>query len=167
MKRFCNRLIALACTGFFLQFTACQKEPETEEIITQQPVSENVFQMYYHTAEPDNLNYLETNTNNENLNFILANSIDCLIEYDSYGNIIPALAESWSYNSDMTQWTFQIRQGVQWVDYEGNIYAEVTANDWVTTAEYINNAENNSDWQSVYNSHAIVRNAQEYYNYTD
>ncbi|MDE5738187.1 MAG: hypothetical protein K2H93_07475, partial [Oscillospiraceae bacterium] len=110
-------------------------------------------------------NYLKTN--DENRNYILANSIDCLVEYDAYGNIIPALAESWSYNSDMTQWIFQIRQGVQWVDYEGNSYAEVTADDWVATAEYINNAENNSDWQFIYSSDAVIHNAQEYYYYTD
>lgn len=163
MKRFCNRLIALVCAGISLQFTACNAEPE-EVVIQSKPVSENIFRMY-DTTEADILNYLKTN--DENQNNILANTIDCLVEYDSYGNIIPSLAESWTYNSDMTQWTFQIRQGVQWLDYEGNAYAEVTADDWVATAEYICNAENASEWLSMYTSSAGIHNAQEYYDYTD
>ncbi|MDE5753609.1 MAG: hypothetical protein K2H89_03580 [Oscillospiraceae bacterium] len=158
-----SKLLAFACACTFLPFTACSPETDSVSVPANPSVTENTFRMSY-TQEPENYNYLKIN--HENLSGILANTIDCLVEYDSYGNIIPALAESWTYNDSMTQWTFQIRQGVQWFDYEGNAYAEVTADDWVATAEYINDAKNNSEWQNCYTSHAVIHNAQEYYDYT-
>ena len=152
-----------ACFFAVLLFAGCSKESE-EIVIQENKEPESIYRMYYST-EVATLNYLTTNTYNET--YLSANVIDCLIDYDSYGNVMPGLAESWTYNDDMTEWTFQIRQGVQWVDYEGNPYAEVTADDWVTAAEYVNNAENKSDCQYMYTSGSIVHGAAEYYAYTE
>lgn len=61
------------------------------------------------------------------------NFIDGLTENNSYGNIVPSIAESWESNEDKTVWTFHIRKGVQWVTNLGEPYgAEVTAHDFVT-----------------------------------
>ena len=92
--------------------------------------------------------------------------VDCLVEYDCYGNIIPSLAESWESNDDMTEWTFHIRQGVKWVDKDGKEVADVTANDWVATAWYVNDAVNDSGSQYMYDTGSVVHNAQAYYDYT-
>jgi oligopeptide transport system substrate-binding protein len=93
-----------------------------------------------------------------------ANTIDGLTEYDSYGIVQPALAESWSSNPDNTVWTFKIRQGVKWVDKDGNEVADVTAQDWVDAAKYVNDAHNDSSLQYMYDG--IIKNAQIYYEQT-
>ena len=67
-----------------------------------------------------------------------ANWIDTLVEYDNYGMCQPCLAESWEQSDDGLTWTFHIRKGVHWQNYDGSDYGEdVTANDWVTSAKWI------------------------------
>jgi oligopeptide transport system substrate-binding protein len=61
------------------------------------------------------------------------NFVEGLLENDRYGNLVPAMAESWEVSEDGLTYTYHIREGVQWMDSEGNEYgAEVTANDFVT-----------------------------------
>ena len=122
-----------------------------------------VYRTLY-SSEVTTLNYLTTSSTNEYA--IGANVVDCLVEYDCYGNIIPSLAESWESNDDMTEWTFHIRQGVKWVDKDGKEVADVTANDWVATAWYVNDAVNDSGSQYMYDTGSVVHNAQAYYDYT-
>ena len=122
-----------------------------------------VYRTLY-SSEVTTLNYLTTSSTNEYA--IGANVVDCLVEYDCYGNIIPSLAESWESNDDMTEWTFHIRQGVKWVDKDGKDVADVTANDWVATAWYVNDAVNDSGSQYMYDTGSVVHNAQAYYDYT-
>lgn len=117
-----------------------------------------------YTGEVQTLNYLTTSTTNDYA--ISANIIDCLVDYDQYGNITPGLAESWESNDDMTEWTFHIRQGVKWVNNKGEEMADVTANDWVAAARYVNDAAHESDNQYMYDTGAVVHNAQAYYDYT-
>ncbi len=159
-----KKLMALLCASVLFFLTSCS---QPEEIIMEgtpeSPEEETVFRMYYPT-EVVTLNYLTTNTYNET--YISANTIDCLVDYDCYGNVMPGLAESWSHNADQTEWTFHIRQGVSWVDYQGNLYDEVVADDWVAAAEYVNNAKHESDIQYMYVSGSVVHNAQAYYDYT-
>ena len=125
--------------------------------------SGSAYRMLY-SGEVNTLNYLTTD--NAVDTEVAANVEDSLVEYDQYGNIKPCLAESWSSNDDMTQWTFKIRQGVKWVDKKGKAVADVTANDWVTTAKYVNDAAHESGTQYMYSTGAIVHGAQEYYDYT-
>ena len=68
-------------------------------------------------SEVSTMNYLTTNTILEQT--VGANVVDCLVEYDSYGNLQPALAESWTVSDDNLVYTFTIRQGVKWVDSTG------------------------------------------------
>lgn len=61
------------------------------------------------------------------------NFVDGLLENDNLGNLVPAMAEDWEVSEDGLTYTYHIRQGVQWIDSEGNEYgAEVTAQDWLT-----------------------------------
>ena len=149
---------------------AAEEETEAEESAEEETEAEDSEESYstvyrtLYSGEVNTLNYLITSTTNDMR--VAANIVDCLVDYDEYGNIVPGLAESWESNEDMTVWTFHIREGVYWVDYEGNIMQEVTANDWVTTAQYVNDAANDSSNQYMYDTGAIVHNAQAYYDYT-
>lgn len=123
----------------------------------------SVYRTLY-SGEVTTLNYLVTSSATEFA--IGANVVDCLVEYDRYGNIVPSLAESWEHNDDMTEWTFHIRPGVKWVDKDGKEVADVTAHDWVSAAHYVNDAHHDSGSQYMYDTGAVVHNAQAYYDYT-
>ena len=85
---------------------------------------------YPDSSEIDNMDYVTTAlaTNHElNVNFV-----DGLVETDSHGAYIGSVAESWEANEDATVWTFHLRDGVQWVTSNGEVYADVTAEDFVT-----------------------------------
>ncbi|OJG90640.1 hypothetical protein RV16_GL001589 [Enterococcus saccharolyticus] len=72
------------------------------------------------------------------------NFVEGLLENDRYGNLVPAMAESWEVSEDGLTYTYHIREGVQWMDSEGNEYgAEVTAHDFVTGLKHA--VEKNSE----------------------
>ncbi|MBQ2957505.1 MAG: peptide ABC transporter substrate-binding protein [Clostridia bacterium] len=101
-----------------------------------------VYRTLY-SGEVSSLNYLTTATTAEFS--ICANVVDTLVEHDQFGNVVPCLAESWDNTKDDGRtWTFTLRQGVQWVDHNGEVYAELTAEDFVTAAKYILDAKNAS-----------------------
>lgn len=65
----------------------------------------------------------------------IINTYDNLITYDNTGTAKPALATSWDVSADGLTYTFHIREGVMWVDKDGNDIAEVTAQNWVDGLE--------------------------------
>ena len=86
---------------------------------------------------------------------------DALIDFDKYGKLIPCLAESWDISEDKTVYTFHLRDGINWSDWEGNIVAPIVAQDFVDGIHWILTKENASDnAKAVYSS---VKNAQAYY----
>ena len=122
---------------------------------------EAIFSKLY-ASEVTTLNYLITTQENEMT--IAANVVDCLVEYDNLGNIEPALALEWTSNEDATVWTFTLRQGVKWVDKDGNEVAEVTAHDFVNSAHYVCDAKNAAAGAAQYTN--IVAGAAEYNEWT-
>lgn len=92
---------------------------------------------------------------------ITANLVDGLVEHDKYGNIIPSLAESWEHNEDYTQWTFHLRDGVQWMTSKREVYADLTADDFVYSAEFILDPTETSNNLQSYTT--MIAGAQEYY----
>ena len=162
-----KRLLALLLTlTMVLAMAACGGEPAATEAPAATepaaPVTENAVYRTLYASEVTTLNYLTTGNANE---FgIAANLVDCLVEYDAYGNIEPALAVNWEQNEDATVWTFQIREGVMWVDKDGNEVAPVTAHDWVSSAHYACDANNDSG--VFYTMSGVIAGADAYYNWT-
>ena len=94
---------------------------------------EKTFSYIYET-DPDNLNYLTTGkaaTSN-----ITSNVIDGLLENDRYGNFVPSMAEDWSVSKDGLTYTYMLRKDAKWYTSEGEEYAEVKAQDFVTGLKY-------------------------------
>lgn len=112
-----------------------------------------------YSGEITTLNYLVTSSTNE---FALAaNFVDTLIDYDKYGVAQPCLATEWKTSDDGLVWTFKLREGVKWVTYEGEEYAEVTAQDFVDAMKYILNSENESKTANI--AYSVIKNAKKYY----
>lgn len=103
----------------------------------------------------DQLDYLVTQkaTNGDHI----ANFIDGLLENNSLGEYVPAMAESWKVSDDGKTYTYKIREGVQWVTNESTEYGEVTAHDWVTGLKHA--ADKKSE--TLYIAESIV-NLSEY-----
>ena len=94
---------------------------------------EKTFSYIYET-DPDNLNYLTTGkaaTAN-----ITSNVIDGLLENDRYGNFVPSMAKDWSVSKDGLTYTYTLRKDAKWYTSEGEEYAEVKAQDFVTGLKY-------------------------------
>ena len=160
-----KKILALGLAGAMaLSMAACGGSASSGTSAGGDAAAETKAYRTLYSSEVTTLNYLPTSSTNEYA--IGANVVDCLVEYDCYGNIIPSLAESWESNEDMTEWTFHIRKGVKWVDKNGEEVADVTANDWVSTAKYVNDAINDSGSQYMYDTGSVVHNAQAYYDYT-
>ena len=160
-----KKILALGLAGAMaLSMAACGGSAASGTSAGGDAAAETKAYRTLYSSEVTTLNYLTTSSTNEYA--IGANVVDCLVEYDCYGNIIPSLAESWESNEDMTEWTFHIRKGVKWVDKNGEEVADVTANDWVATAKYVNDAVNDSGSQYMYDTGSVVHNAQAYYDYT-
>ncbi len=168
-KRLLSLLLALtmvlslaACGG---SDTPAATEAAEAPAATQEPaaaVTEDAIYRTLYAGEVTTLNYLTTGQTNELT--IAANVVDCLVEYDAYGNVEPALAESWEQNEDATVWTFKIRQGVNWVDKDGKVVAPVTAHDWVSSARYACDANNDSS--TFHTMSGVIAGADAYYDWT-
>ena len=160
---------ALALTMVFA-LAACGGKSGTTESTAAAPtaaaVTENAVYRTLYASEVTTLNYLITGQTNE-LNIAANGGRHCLVEYGLlYGNVEPALATSWEQNEDATVWTFHIREGVNWVDKDGNEVADVTAHDWVSAAHYILDAQQRFRATEYNWEVAQVINAAEYYAYT-
>ena len=86
------------------------------------------------SANPTTFNYLldyyADNT------AVITNLVDGLLENDSYGNLVPALAEEWSVSADGLTYTYKLRKDAKWYTADGEEYAPVKAQDFVTGIKY-------------------------------
>ena len=85
---------------------------------------------YVYAMDPSSLAY--SVTSKSSTSDVIANVVDGLLENDKYGNLIPSLAEDWSVSKDGLTYTYKLRKGVKWYTSEGEEYAEVKAQDFVT-----------------------------------
>ena len=101
---------------------------------------EKTFSYVYET-DPDSLNYLTTGK--AAVANITSNVVDGLLENDRYGNFVPSMAEDWSVSKDGLTYTYTIRKDAKWYTSEGEEYAPVKAQDFVTGLKYA--ADNKSE----------------------
>lgn len=89
---------------------------------------------YVYSSDPSSLNYLAENR--ATTNDIVTNLVDGLMENDQYGNYVPSLAEDWSVSKDGLTYTYKLRKDAKWYTADGEEYAPVTAQDFVTGLKY-------------------------------
>jgi len=90
---------------------------------------------YVYTADIEQLDYTVTyqSSNHE----YIANFVDGLMEHDPLGNLVGALAQSYTVNADATEFVFKLRKGVKWVTVSGEDYgADVKAQDFITGLQH-------------------------------
>lgn len=73
--------------------------------------------------------------------YFIACTYSGLLEYDALNVQQPGLAESYEVSDDGLTYTFHLRKGVKWVDQQGRVIGEVTADDWVASMQHV--ADNN------------------------
>lgn len=146
------------------QPTEAPVEPEPESNIGpdgREFADEQVYRSLY-SSEVNTMNYLVSGTTYELV--VGANTIDSLVENDTYGNILPCGAESWEVSEDGLTWTFHLRAGQYWYDADGNQKDPVTANDYVAAARYV--CDSAMDSNNSYLMDGWIVNAEELINYT-
>lgn len=96
---------------------------------------------------------------------VLCNVNEGLLETDAKGKLIPGLAEEWGTEDGGLTWTFKLREGVKWVDMNGNEKADCVAQDFVTALEWVmnyhKNGANNTSMPTT-----LIEGAGAYYDYT-
>ena len=85
-------------------------------------------------ADPTTFNYLLDYSGDNTA--VVTNLVDGLLENDNYGNLIPALAEDWSVSKDGLTYTYKLRQDAKWFTADGEEYAPIKAQDFVTGIKY-------------------------------
>lgn len=146
------------------QPTEAPVEPEPESNIGpdgREFADEQVYRSLY-SSEVTTMNYLVSSTTYELV--VGANTMDSLVENDTYGNILPCGAESWEVSEDGLTWTFHLRAGQYWYDADGNQKDPVTANDYVAAARYV--CDSAMDSNNSYLMDGWIVNAEELLNYT-
>lgn len=146
------------------QPTEAPVEPEPESNIGpdgREFADEQVYRSLY-SSEVTTMNYLVSGATYELA--VGANTIDSLVENDTYGNILPSGAESWEVSEDGLTWTFHLRAGQYWYDADGNQKDPVTANDYVAAARYV--CDSAMDCANSYLMDGWIVNASELLNYT-
>ena len=117
------------------------------------------FQKEYnlgYTSDGETWDVLATSRANDSEKICL--TFDGLIEYDVENVAQPALASSYDVSADGKTYTFHIREGVKWVNYQGKEVGEVTADDWVAGLQHAFDAQGGLE----YLVEGVIVNASEY-----
>ena len=88
-----------------------------------------------YTADPTTWDWHNTNQSPDFR--ALVNLYDGLYEYDAENRQMPALATSHEVSEDGLTYTFHIRPGVKWVNYQGTAIEEVTAESFVRGFQHV------------------------------
>lgn len=131
---------------------------ETQKEVKKE-IERKEFNVVY-SAEISNLNYLVSSMSSY-FRFV-ENFVDALVDFDQYGRVIPCLAESWEVSDDGVTYTFHLRDGVNWYTCDGDVYAPVTAQDFVDAAKWLLTKDNASTTANIF--YSVVKNGAAYFN---
>ncbi len=92
------------------------------------------YQTTYSTA-PATLDVL--NTSEQSDTEVLVNCIDGLLEYDNLGVLQPNIATSYDVSADGLTYTFHLREDAKWFTSNGDVYANVVADDFVAGFQHM------------------------------
>lgn len=95
----------------------------------------------------------------------LSNMVESLLEIDTHGKVVPGIAEEFGTEDGGETWKFKIRDGVKWVDVNGNEKADCNSYDFATAMEWIMNFHKNESSQTS-DFIIMLKGAAEYYEFT-
>ena len=177
MKKAMSKLLALVLMASMV-LTGCSSGNETtdnsaqsttgtqeqgEESAESEDAITNLYVPKLASRELETFNVLYTQRAEDGEN--LTNLVDGLLESDTNGELVPCLAEEWGTEDGGKNWTFKLREGVKWVDVNGNEKADVVSQDFATGLEWILNFYKN-DSNNTTMPIEMISGAGEYYEYT-
>ena len=133
--------------------TSASSENEVKDLIIPRVASREL--------ETFNILYSQRLEDTENL----TNLVDGLLESDTKGELVPCIAEEWGTEDGGLTWTFKLREGVKWVDMNGQEKADCNAQDFATGLEWVLNFYKN-DSSNTAMPIEMIKGAKEYYEYT-
>ena len=133
--------------------TSASSENEVKDLIIPRVASREL--------ETFNILYSQRLEDTENL----TNLVDGLLESDTKGELVPCIAEEWGTEDGGLTWTFKLREGVKWVDMNGQEKADCNAQDFATGLEWVLNFHKN-DSTNTSMPLEMIKGAKEYYEYT-
>ena len=186
MKKKMTKLLALALAATFA-LTACNTGGQTTEPApseggepaeTTTSEGESTAETTSETAEHEPITdlYMSQTVVNEMETFnmlysqsqkefdVLCNW-DGLLEVDTHGVPIAGIAEDWGSEDGGLTWTFNLREGVKWVDVNAEEKADCTAWDFASGLEWVLNFHKN-DSANTSMPLEMIEGANEYYEYT-
>ena len=96
---------------------------------------------------------------------VLCNLIDGLLTNDNHGNLKLNAAKEYATEDGGKTWTFVLNDGMTWFNKEGEVQADVVAQDWATGLEWVLNYAKNDSYNASMPMEMIA-GAAEYYEYT-
>ena len=138
------------------------EEEKTEEVAQGEAITDLVISKIA-TSELSTFNLLNSETSADSQ--YLTNLWDGLLEVNSYGELVPAIAEEWGTEDGGLTWTFHLRDNAAWVDVNGNEKAKCVSQDFLTAMEWILNFHKN-DSANTSMPMEMIEGATEYYEYT-
>lgn len=104
--------------------------------------SDDMSYSYVYVSDPTTLDYIIANS--AGVADLTSNFVDGLLENDRYGNLVPSLAKDWTVSKDGLTYTYKLRDDVYWYTADGEEYAKVTAQDFVTGLKHAADSKANA-----------------------
>ena len=138
------------------------KQEESKKEDSKEKITDLVLPMAVsRELETFNILYAQRQEDSENL----TNLVDGLLEVDAKGKLVPAIAKEWGTEDGGLTWTFKLREGVKWVNVNGEEMADCNAQDFATSLEWVLNFHKN-DSTNTSMPLEMIKGAKEYYEYT-
>ena len=150
MKKLLSLVLALA---MLLSMAVTASAAEITDLKTYEIASSEVETWNIHSSQAA-----------QDLN-VLVNLIDGLLTNDPAGALVGNAAKEYTTEDGGKTWKFVLNDGMKWHDKDGNVMADVVAEDWLTGLEWVLNFAKNGASNTSMPIEMIV-GAKEYYDYT-